>query len=91
MTSDALFVVFLIAEWLLARLTRVEVDLRSERDRTQEFLDLTGAMVVVLDARGDITLVNRRARRPGRPLLAYASMPSAPRRPEMACQGVKRT
>jgi diguanylate cyclase (GGDEF)-like protein/PAS domain S-box-containing protein len=34
--------------------------LRAERDRAQRYLDVAGAMIVVLDAAGDILLINRK-------------------------------
>ena len=38
---------------------QVERALREERDRAQRYLDVAGAIIVVLDAEGDIALVNR--------------------------------
>jgi len=38
---------------------RAEEALRVERGRVQEYLDLAGVMLVVLDARGRVTLMNR--------------------------------
>ncbi|MFC1835018.1 ABC transporter substrate binding protein [Thermodesulfobacteriota bacterium] len=37
-----------------------EQDLRDERDKFQRFLDVTGVIIVVLDARGDVVLINRK-------------------------------
>jgi diguanylate cyclase (GGDEF)-like protein/PAS domain S-box-containing protein len=39
---------------------RVEAMLRAERDRAQRYLDVAGTMIVVLDARGEILLINRK-------------------------------
>jgi diguanylate cyclase (GGDEF)-like protein/PAS domain S-box-containing protein len=39
---------------------RVEGMLRAERDRAQSYLDVAGAMIVVLDVRGEILLINRK-------------------------------
>ena len=39
---------------------RVEAALRAERDRAQRYLDVAGAMIVVLDPEGRVTLVNRK-------------------------------
>jgi diguanylate cyclase (GGDEF)-like protein/PAS domain S-box-containing protein len=39
---------------------RVEAMLRAERDRAQRYLDVAGTMIVVLDAAGDILLINRK-------------------------------
>ncbi len=56
----ALMVAFLASELLLGRLTTVEVALRRERDRAQRYLDIAGAIIVVVDADGHIELVNKR-------------------------------
>ncbi len=39
---------------------RVEAALRAERDRAQRYLDVAGAMIVVLDPEGRVTLINRK-------------------------------
>jgi diguanylate cyclase (GGDEF)-like protein/PAS domain S-box-containing protein len=39
---------------------RVEAMLRAERDRAQRYLDVAGTMIVVLDQRGSILLINRK-------------------------------
>jgi diguanylate cyclase (GGDEF)-like protein/PAS domain S-box-containing protein len=39
---------------------RVEAMLRAERDRAQRYLDVAGTMIVVLDANGEILLINRK-------------------------------
>jgi len=39
---------------------RVEALLRLERDRAQRYLDVAGTMIVVLDAEGRISLINRK-------------------------------
>ncbi|MFH1835930.1 MAG: PAS domain-containing protein [Methanobacteriota archaeon] len=39
---------------------RAENALRAERDRMQKYLDVTGVMIVVLNSRGEITLINRK-------------------------------
>jgi diguanylate cyclase (GGDEF)-like protein/PAS domain S-box-containing protein len=39
---------------------RVESMLRAERDRAQRYLDVAGTMIVVLDTRGEILLINRK-------------------------------
>ena len=39
---------------------RVEAILRAERDRAQRYLDVAGTMLVVLDAAGEILLINRK-------------------------------
>ena len=39
---------------------RVEAMLRAERDRAQRYLDVAGTMIVVLDAKGKILLINRK-------------------------------
>ncbi len=38
---------------------RVEKALREERDRAQKYLDIAGVMIVALNTRGDVTLINR--------------------------------
>lgn len=42
---------------------RIEEALRIARDRAETYLDLVGVMIVAVDARGDITLINRRGLR----------------------------
>ena len=39
---------------------RVEAMLRAERDRAQRYLDVAGTMIVVLDAAGEVLLINRK-------------------------------
>ena len=39
---------------------RVEAMLRAERDRAQRYLDVAGTMIVVLDTRGEVLLINRK-------------------------------
>ena len=39
---------------------RVEAILRAERDRAQRYLDVAGTMIVVLDAGGEVLLINRK-------------------------------
>jgi PAS domain S-box-containing protein len=39
---------------------RVEEALRKERDRAQKYLDTAGVMFVVLDAKGEVTLINQK-------------------------------
>ena len=39
---------------------RVEAMLRAERDRAQRYLDVAGTMIVVLDAGGQILLINKK-------------------------------
>ena len=39
---------------------RVEAMLRAERDRAQRYLDVAGTMIVVLDAKGEVVLINRK-------------------------------
>jgi len=39
---------------------RVEAMLRTERDRAQRYLDVAGTMIVVLDTRGHVLLINRK-------------------------------
>jgi diguanylate cyclase (GGDEF)-like protein/PAS domain S-box-containing protein len=39
---------------------RVEAMLRAERDRAQRYLDVAGTMIVVLDVRGRMLLINRK-------------------------------
>jgi PAS domain S-box-containing protein len=39
---------------------RVEAMLRAERDRAQRYLDIAGTMIVVLDAAGEVLLINRK-------------------------------
>ena len=39
---------------------RVEAMLRAERDRAQRYLDVAGTMIVVLDADGEVLLINRK-------------------------------
>ena len=39
---------------------RVEAMLRAERDRAQRYLDVAGAMIVVLDTHGDVLMINRK-------------------------------
>jgi PAS domain S-box-containing protein len=39
---------------------RVQESLRHERDRAQNYLDIAGTMIVVLDADGNVSLINRR-------------------------------
>jgi PAS domain S-box-containing protein len=41
---------------------------RQERDRAQQYLDIAGAMLVALNPQGEITLINRK----GREILGYA-------------------
>ncbi|HYP48695.1 MAG TPA: diguanylate cyclase, partial [Thermoleophilaceae bacterium] len=43
-----------------AALASSQADLREERDRAQGYLDIAATMIVVLDANGIVTLVNRR-------------------------------
>jgi len=43
----------------VAERKRVAGDLRKERDKAQLYLDIAGAIIVVLDARGRIALLNR--------------------------------
>jgi len=38
---------------------RIEKDLRTERDRAQKFLDIAGVMLVSLNTKGEVTLINR--------------------------------
>ena len=58
-----------LAPILVARLARdaqdsarrqAEEELRRERDRAQNYLDIAGAMILALDAEGRVTLANRR-------------------------------
>jgi len=44
-----------------------EAELRRERDTAQRYLDIAGVMIVTLDARGDVTLINRK----GADILGY--------------------
>jgi PAS domain S-box-containing protein len=45
-----------------------EEDLKKERDRAQKYLDIAGVMMVALNGRGEVTLVNRR----GLDILGYS-------------------
>ncbi len=48
------------AQQEIAERKRAELALRQERDRVKEYLDIAGAIIVVLDNQGGITLINRR-------------------------------
>lgn len=39
---------------------RVEEALREEKDRAQKYLDIAGVMIVAINAKGEITLINRK-------------------------------
>ncbi len=51
----------------IAKRKKAELVSRQERDRAQKYLDIAGAIIVALDNRGGITLINRR----GRQVLGY--------------------
>ena len=44
----------------LSNLTKIEVVLKEERERTQSYLDLAGVMFVAIDATGTVILANRK-------------------------------
>ena len=46
---------------VFTRLARSEEQLRQEKDRLRQYLDIAGALFVVLDRDGRVTLINRRA------------------------------
>jgi PAS domain S-box-containing protein len=46
---------------------RAEEALRQERDRAQKYLDVAGVLIVALDAKGEVTLINRK----GSEILGY--------------------
>ncbi|MEA3342405.1 MAG: GAF domain-containing protein [Chloroflexota bacterium] len=52
---------------LLAERKRAEESLRQERDMAQKYLDIAGAILVALNEKGEITLMNRK----GREILGY--------------------
>lgn len=51
----------LLIQFLLSRLTRVEFELRAQRDRAQAYLDAAGSPFVILDSDHRIETLNRRA------------------------------
>ncbi len=59
-TYVVLLVTFVASEFLIGRLTTVEVALRRERDRAQRYLDIAGTIILVLESDGSIGLMNRR-------------------------------
>ena len=59
-TYVVLLFTFVASEFLIGRLTTVEVALRRERDRAQQYLDIAGTIILVLESDGTIQLVNRR-------------------------------
>jgi PAS domain S-box-containing protein len=44
----------------IARLKQVEVRLKEERDRAQNYLDIVGVIIVAIDTEGNIKLINKR-------------------------------
>ncbi len=55
-----LFIFGAITQTVLAKHKRAEQALREQRSREQEYLDIAGVMLVVLDECGDITLINKK-------------------------------
>ncbi len=52
----------------ITQLVKTEKQLRRERDRAQQYLDISGTIIVVLDRRGRVKLINRK----GCMVLGYA-------------------
>ncbi|MBP1909835.1 PAS domain-containing sensor histidine kinase [Methanolobus bombayensis] len=44
----------------IARLKKVEVRLKEERDRAQNYLDIVGVIILVIDTAGNIKLINKK-------------------------------
>jgi len=44
----------------ISEIRQAEEELRKERDRARNYLDTAGALIMVLNARGDVTLINKR-------------------------------
>jgi PAS domain S-box-containing protein len=44
----------------ITELKTIELELRSEKERAQKYLDLAGVMFVALDAQGIVTMINRK-------------------------------
>lgn len=55
-----LFIFGAITQTVLAKHKRAEQALREQRSREQEYLDIAGVILVVLDGRGNITLINKK-------------------------------
>jgi PAS domain S-box-containing protein len=44
----------------IARLKQVEVRLKEERDRAQNYLDIVGVIIIAIDTKGNIKLINKK-------------------------------